>query len=101
MTDKPMSPSEAADVLQAHNEWRRGADCDMVSPGVLGMAIDVAVERLRADGDITTWPLPASAAVRITFDASANRLTVYDPSGCELAHAQPFLVAPPQPETPR
>lgn len=99
MTDKPMAAAEAADVLQAHNEWRRGADCDMVSPGVLGMAIDVAVERLRADGTITL-ARPVSVA-RIAFDSAANRLTVYDPSGRELAHAQPFLIAPPQPETPR
>ncbi len=100
MTHKPMPPSEAADILAAHNEWRRGEDCDMVSPGVLGLAIDVAVDRLRADGTITLLQ-PVPAVSRIAFDSAANRLTVYDPSGRELAHAQPFLIAPPQPETPR
>lgn len=39
--------SEIIDVLERHNRWRRGADIPMVSPTVLGKAIDEAVEILK------------------------------------------------------
>lgn len=38
-----MSRKEAAEILQQHNEWRRGADIPMTDPVKLGQAIDVAV----------------------------------------------------------
>lgn len=44
---REMELSEIIDVLERHNKWRRGADIPMVSPTVLGKAIDGAVEILK------------------------------------------------------
>lgn len=93
-TDKPMTPAEAADVLQAHNEWRRGADTDMVSPGVLGLAIDCAVGQLRATGHVRVCDDVIPQGCTIKYDPALNRLSILTADGRELAHAQPFLVAP-------
>jgi hypothetical protein len=35
---------EAVEILRMHNEWRRGAETPMESPGVIGAAIDVVCE---------------------------------------------------------
>ena len=44
---RKMELSEIIDVLERHNRWRRGADIPMVSPTVLGKALDEAVEILK------------------------------------------------------
>lgn len=52
---EPMSYSDAADILEAHNQWRRGQNDDTEKPPKwkpedtqkLGVAIDVAVDGLR------------------------------------------------------
>lgn len=48
---KPLPPvalcRDAADLLEAHNEWRRGGDGPQTEPGPLGTAIDIAVRVLR------------------------------------------------------
>jgi hypothetical protein len=35
---------DAVETLRKHNEWRRGAETSMESPGVIGAAIDVVCE---------------------------------------------------------
>lgn len=52
---EPMSYSDAADIMEAHNAWRRGQNDDTEAPPKwrpeetqkLGIAIDVAVDGLR------------------------------------------------------
>ena len=44
---REMELSEIIEVLERHNRWRRGADIPMVSPTLLGKAIDEAVDILR------------------------------------------------------
>ena len=48
---KPLPPADvcraAADLLEAHNEWRRGGDGPQIEPGSLGIAIELAVWVLR------------------------------------------------------
>ena len=47
-----MTTSKAIEVLQAHNEWRRDANIQnskrMVDPKELGLAIDKAIEVMKA-----------------------------------------------------
>ena len=38
-----MNATECAEVLRAHNEWRRGGEGDQTEPKNLGMAIDTAI----------------------------------------------------------
>lgn len=42
-----MTDSRAADVLAAHNEWRRGGDGPQTEPVTLGLALERAIARLR------------------------------------------------------
>jgi hypothetical protein len=41
-----MTYEQAAEILELHNRWRRGADIPMVAPALLGQAIELAVEAL-------------------------------------------------------
>ena len=41
-----MTPQEAADLLRAHNEWRRGGDDPPTEPTALGQAIEIAIAAL-------------------------------------------------------
>lgn len=45
-----MTANKAADILEAHNDWRRGGDevAPMGNPTEIGIAIDRAVAVLRA-----------------------------------------------------
>ena len=36
-----MTLQEAKQILKAYNEWRRGAEIDMINPTQVGIAIDV------------------------------------------------------------
>ncbi len=47
-TDCVMTGEQAADILERHNWWRRGGESEMVTPALLGKAIDFAIEALRA-----------------------------------------------------
>ena len=38
---------EAVEILKTHNEWRRGAEIDMLEPRLIGIAIDVILEQLK------------------------------------------------------
>jgi len=38
-----MTLKEAIEILRKHNEWRRGADVEMISPKKVGEAIDVII----------------------------------------------------------
>lgn len=38
--------SEALKILVEYNEWRRGAETEMLPPKLIGQAIDVAIECL-------------------------------------------------------
>ncbi len=43
-----MKTSEAIEILEAHNKWRRGDDnYEMADPAVLGKAINHAIEHMR------------------------------------------------------
>lgn len=98
MTDKPMTAAEAADILESHNLWRRGDDIEPVSPAVIGQAIDVAVGQLRASGHVRVCDDVIPQGCTIKYDPALNRLSILAVDGRELAHAQPFLVAPPPKE---
>lgn len=41
-----MTLPEAIQILKTHNEWRRGAEIDMLEPRLIGIAIDVILENL-------------------------------------------------------
>lgn len=82
MTDKPMGPGEAADVLQAHQQARRGADIDPVSPGVLGIALDAAILQLRAAA--------VRAAAKDAVAGGTGMLQVtHGPDGLIVRHISP------------
>ena len=42
-----MTLPEAIQILKTHNEWRRGAEIDMLEPQSIGIAIDVILEYLK------------------------------------------------------
>ncbi|MGB2272517.1 MAG: hypothetical protein ACPH15_05805 [Pseudomonadales bacterium] len=42
-----MTLSEAMQTLKTHNEWRRGAEIDILEPRLIGIAIDVILEHLK------------------------------------------------------
>ena len=42
-----MTLAEAIQILKTHNEWRRGAEIDMLEPRLIGIAIDVILEHLK------------------------------------------------------
>jgi hypothetical protein len=39
-----MELTQAIQILKLHNEWRRGAEIDMLSPKMIGEAIDKVIE---------------------------------------------------------
>jgi hypothetical protein len=39
-----MNLTQAIQILKLHNEWRRGAEIDMLSPKMIGEAIDKVIE---------------------------------------------------------
>ena len=39
-----MKIEEAIEILERHNEWRRGADIPMAQPSILGEAIDIVIK---------------------------------------------------------
>lgn len=47
-----MERKEIIEVLKKHNDWRRGADVPMLSPTLIGDAIDAAVLLLKEDGKL-------------------------------------------------
>ncbi|KAF1711097.1 hypothetical protein CSC70_03990 [Pseudoxanthomonas kalamensis DSM 18571] len=67
---------EAADILRAHNEWRRGGDGPQTDPMQLGIAIDVAIEALSAPlpaGGEAVEYMPFGYVYRVTSDTSSER----------------------------
>ena len=44
---KYMTIDEAINVLEQHNKWRKGADIEMQTPTMIGMAIDLVVCELK------------------------------------------------------
>jgi len=42
-----MTVKEAIKILHYHQKWRRGAKIPMTNPKELGVAIDVAIQKLR------------------------------------------------------
>lgn len=42
-----MTIDEAINVLEQHNKWRKGADIEMQTPTMIGMAIDLVVCELK------------------------------------------------------
>lgn len=45
-----MTNERAAEILEQHNRWRRGAEIPMCDPKELGEAIDIAVLELSNHG---------------------------------------------------
>lgn len=41
-----MTPAEALEVLVKYQRWRRGANMPQPYPGIVGLALDVAIECL-------------------------------------------------------
>lgn len=42
-----MTIDEAIEILELHNQWRKGADIPMQNPTKIGMAIDLVVKELK------------------------------------------------------
>lgn len=42
-----MKYSEAIEILEKHNRWRRSGDGEMVNPTELGLAIDCIIEEAK------------------------------------------------------
>jgi len=42
-----MTKVEAIKILTEHNSWRRGGEMPMISPRLIGFAIDKAIEVLK------------------------------------------------------
>lgn len=42
-----MTNTEALEILEQYQEWRRGADTEMLGPKDIGKAIDVAIDALK------------------------------------------------------
>jgi hypothetical protein len=38
-----VTKSECLHILKTHNEWRRGAEIEMLNPKVIGEALDMAI----------------------------------------------------------
>ena len=54
-----MTLPEAMQALKTYNEWRRGAEIDMLEPRLIGIAIDVILEHLKkreSNNDNTNKP---------------------------------------------
>ena len=43
-----MNLTQAIQILKLHNEWRRGAEIDMLNPKMIGQAIDKVIELEKA-----------------------------------------------------
>ena len=59
-----MTGAQAAYILEQHNWWRRGGEGEMVTPALLGKAIDFAIEALRAGDQAKKAEDPAPKAER-------------------------------------
>lgn len=42
-----MKKKEALEILEKHNQWRRGSEIPMENPKLIGIAIDKAIEVLK------------------------------------------------------
>lgn len=42
-----MTIDEAIEILELHNQWRKGADIPMQNPTIIGMAIDLVIMELK------------------------------------------------------
>jgi len=42
-----MKVEEAIEILERHNEWRRGAEIPQEDPKIIGEAIDVVLKELK------------------------------------------------------
>lgn len=44
-----MTKTEVVEGLKLYNEWRRGADIEMLDPKKIGIIIDAAIEMLKTN----------------------------------------------------
>lgn len=49
-----MNITQAIEILERHQEWRKGADTGMVNPAVLSKAIDVILKFVKETAPIKT-----------------------------------------------
>jgi hypothetical protein len=45
--ENEMTKEVVLKILQQHNRWRRGEEIPMLSPEIIGLAIDKAIELLK------------------------------------------------------
>jgi len=93
-----MTLDEAIEILELHNEWRRGAETPMETPAKLGIAIDLIVSELKdshKQNNNRTWS-------EIYEDYNADE---YPAFGGPFTHAMTFIewlklnYNPPTPKT--
>lgn len=71
-----MTPAQAAEILAAHNKWRRHNSCDslppmpMVDPLDLGRAIDLAVKALAAYDALAKEPVAWGTFIKVFSDGN-------------------------------
>jgi len=46
-----MTIQQAIDILDLHNQWRRGAEITQQSPETIGIAIDTILKHLKAQNN--------------------------------------------------
>lgn len=68
-----MTNTEALEILEQYQAWRRGADTEMLEPKDIGKAIDVAIDALKR----TQWQ-PIETAPR-----DGKRILLYRPLAYE------------------
>ena len=77
-----MNKEEAAQILETHNEWRRGAEIPPTDPTALGEALDVAVAELRKDDErepiIQEFKNSAGEFLRFYTSLNQREKTLYE-----------------------
>lgn len=74
-----MTNETAIQILQAHNDWRRGDEIAMQSPTEIGLAIDHAISELKAAADnknireIVKAEMDKEAALRKKYENKSDR----------------------------
>ena len=87
-----MKTNEAINILERHNEWRRGADVPMTEPKILGEAIDSAVDALKWHDAETEKPEPDTEILAEVEGYKTVRYVVVKWDGKYWTHHLPKIV---------
>lgn len=82
-----MNLKEAVEIMQAHNEWRRGAETEMVDAKDLGRAIDVLISHAMKSQPTTSVSAEEFLKTRKEFYASDGKFEATDEFGEGLVAA--------------